>query len=66
MAGKVGRPPKDEPRVIPVGFKVNQREYRYLQQLAFKHGRSIGEIVRFLALAGMPGEVVERPAGEVG
>lgn len=54
MAGKVGRPPKDDPRVIPVGFKVTQREYWYLQQLAFKRGRSIGEVVRSLALAGMP------------
>lgn len=54
MAGKVGRPRKDEPRVIPVGFKVTQAEYAYLQGLSFKSGRSIGEIARLLALADMP------------
>lgn len=54
MAGKVGRPRKDEPRVIPVGFKANQREYHYLQALAYKRGCSIGELVRALALVGMP------------
>jgi hypothetical protein len=62
----VGRPRKPEPRTIPVGFKVNEREYSYLQSLSFKHGRSIGEILRFLALAGMPPGGVTSEGGREG
>ncbi len=57
MAGKVGRPRKAEPREIPVGFKVSQAEYRYLQLAAVRAGCSIGELVRALALARMPAAV---------
>ncbi len=49
-----GRPKSDEPREMVVALRLTLAEYRYLQALAMKHGRSVGEITRFLALAGMP------------
>lgn len=51
---KVGRPKSDEPRNMVVGLRLTEAEYRYLQALGMKHGRTVGEIVRFLALAAMP------------
>ena len=52
---KTGRPlAGDAVRAIPVTFRVTEAEYRWLQSLSFKHGRSITDIVRFLVLAGMP------------
>jgi hypothetical protein len=60
-----GRKPEPNPRDIIITLRLTQREYRYLQGLALKHGRSLGAVVRFLALAGMP--VASPPdAGEVG
>lgn len=52
--GKVGRPKSDEPRELVVSVRLTVAEYRYLQELAMKHGRSVGEIMRFMSLAGMP------------
>jgi hypothetical protein len=37
-----------------VALRLTEAEYRYLQALGMKHGRTVGEMVRFLALAGMP------------
>ncbi len=51
---KVGRPKLDDPRNMVVGVRLTEAEYRYLQALAMKHGRTVGEVMRFLALAGMP------------
>ncbi len=51
---KAGRPKKDDPRNMVVALRLTEAEYRYLQALGMKHGRTVGEMVRFLALAGMP------------
>jgi hypothetical protein len=60
-----GRKPEPNPRDIIITLRLTQGEYRYLQGLSLKHGRPLGEIVRFLALAGMP--VASPPdVGEVG
>jgi hypothetical protein len=37
-----------------VAVRLTEAEYRYLQALGMKQGRTVGEIMRFLALAGMP------------
>jgi hypothetical protein len=37
-----------------ITLRLTGAEYHYLQSLALKHGRPLGEVVRFLALAGMP------------
>ncbi len=49
-----GRKPVDNPRDILITLRLTGAEYHYLQSLALKHGRPLGEVVRFLALAGMP------------
>lgn len=49
-----GRKPAENPRNLLITVRLTEEEYRYLQSLALKHGRPLGEIVRFLALAGMP------------
>lgn len=54
MMAKAGRPKSDEPREMIVSVRLTLAEYRYLQALAMKHGRSVGEIMRFMSLAGMP------------
>lgn len=63
---KTGRPlAGDAVREIPVTFRVTQAEYRWLQSLSYKHGRSVSDVVRFLTLAGMPRETPAEssPAG---
>jgi DNA-binding MarR family transcriptional regulator len=37
-----------------VALRLTLAEYQYLQALAMKRGRSVGELTRVLALAGMP------------
>ena len=49
-----GRKPADDPRNMIITVRLTEEEYRYLQALSLKHGRPLGEIVRFLCLAGMP------------
>lgn len=49
-----GRKPTENPRDMLITVRLTEEEYRYLQGLAMKHGRPLGEIVRFLSLAGMP------------
>jgi DNA-binding MarR family transcriptional regulator len=49
-----GRPKSEEPREMVVALRLTLAEYRYLQALAMKRGRSVGELTRVLALAGMP------------
>jgi hypothetical protein len=49
-----GRKPADDPRNLLITVRLTAAEYRYLQVLAMKHGRPLGEVVRFLALGGMP------------
>jgi hypothetical protein len=49
-----GRKPVDDPRNLLITVRLTAAEYRYLKALAMKHGRPLGEVVRFLALAGMP------------
>jgi hypothetical protein len=51
---KVGRPKSDDPREMVVSLRLTLAEYRYLQRLAMKRGRSIGELVRLLVLVDMP------------
>ena len=51
---RAGRPKAAEPREMVVSVRLNLAEYRYLQALAMKQGRSLGEQLRVLALAGMP------------
>jgi hypothetical protein len=51
---KAGRPNSDDPRNMVVAVRLTEAEYRYLQALGMKHGRTVGEVMRFLALAGMP------------
>lgn len=49
-----GRKPAENPRDVVITVRLTQEEYRYLQGLSLKQGRPLGEIVRFLCLAGMP------------
>ncbi len=49
-----GRKPAENPRNPLITVRLTEAEYRYLQALAMKQGRPLGEVVRFLALAGMP------------
>ncbi len=49
-----GRKPVDDPRNLLITVRLTSAEYRYLQALAMKHGRPLGEVVRGLALSGMP------------
>jgi hypothetical protein len=59
---KIGRPRKaDEPMALTVSMRVTRAEYHYLQDRARREGRSVADVLRFLALAGMP-----RPAAEPG
>jgi hypothetical protein len=51
---RVGRPPSDDPRKLVVALRLTQAEYQYLQMLAMRRGRSVGELIRLLALADMP------------
>ncbi len=51
----IGRPRKaDEPLSLTVSMRVTRLEYLYLQDVARRHGRSVNDVLRFLALAGMP------------
>ncbi len=43
-----------EPMSLTVSMRVTRLEYLYLQDLARRHGRSVNDLLRFLALAGMP------------
>ncbi len=51
---KVGRPKAAEPREMVVSLRLTLAEYRALQALAMRRGVVIGELVRVLALAGLP------------
>ncbi len=51
-----GRKLVENPRNLLITVRLTAAEYRYLQALGMKHGRPLGEVVRFLALAGMPRE----------
>jgi hypothetical protein len=59
---KLGRPRKAaEAMSLTVSMRVTRAEYHYLQDLARRDGRSVADVLRFLALAGMP-----RPPAEPG
>jgi hypothetical protein len=49
-----GRKPAENPRNLLITVRLTVAEYRYLQALALKRGRPLGEVVRALSLAGMP------------
>ena len=51
---RAGRPKAAEPREMVVSVRLTLAEYRALQALAMKQGRSVGEQLRALALAGLP------------
>jgi hypothetical protein len=52
---KAGRPKSGKPvRDMVVSVRLTRAEYRSLQGLAMKQGRPLGELLRALALAGMP------------
>jgi hypothetical protein len=46
---------------LTVSMRVTRAEYFYLQDLGRRHGRSVADVLRFLALAGMPAAEVEPP-----
>jgi hypothetical protein len=48
-----GRKPAENPRNLLITVRLTAAEYRYLQALALKRGRPLGEVVRALSLAGM-------------
>jgi hypothetical protein len=55
-----GRKPLANPselRNVVLTVRLTQAEYRYVQALAMKQGRPMGEVVRSLVLAGMPREL---------
>lgn len=56
MTGRRGRPPQAHPREIPVAFRLTVAEYRYLQRLSLREGKSIVDVIRARALADMPPE----------
>ncbi len=59
---RTGRPRKAvEPMTLTVSMRVTRAEYFYLQDLGRRHGRSVADVLRFLALAGMPAAEVEPP-----
>jgi hypothetical protein len=52
-----GRKPiaeRDEVRGMRVTLRLTEEEYHYLQALALKRGRPLGEVVRALSLVEMP------------
>ncbi len=54
---RTGRPPdQGVPRDLRLDLRVTPAEYRYLQGLSMKHGRSMADVARFLLFAGMPRE----------
>ena len=61
---KAGRPKAAEPRELVVSTRLTLREHRYLQALAMRQGRSLGEQLRALTLAPVPGLTAGMPAGE--
>lgn len=52
-----GRPKSAETREFTLRVRLTPEEYRYLQSLSLKLGKSMSEVVRSRALAGMPSDL---------
>jgi hypothetical protein len=54
VRGPKPNPDRKQVRDMRLTIRLSQVEYDYLRKLAVKPVRSMGELVRSLALAGMP------------
>ncbi len=54
MRGRKPIAERDEVRGMRVTLRLTEEEYHYLQALALKRGRPLGEVVRALSLVEMP------------